>query len=167
MCHRLRGKGGTQYQRGRVVVSPDGDEYKCCLSAAAPLWWLTPPPCPLFRGTMGAGRWRQCEFIAAAERKPYNRASPEENQPTSLCSWKCTPIPASRDFPRRGKFALISASEFISISKHSAARISPFGGNAIKLRISQIFSNRKLLRACGFIMQQNHNKSSHIFNKNY
>ena len=43
----------------------------------------------------------------------------------------------------------------------------PPEGNAIKLRISQIFSNRKLLRACGFIMQQNHNKSSHIFNKNY
>ena len=43
----------------------------------------------------------------------------------------------------------------------------PLEGNAIKLRILQIFSNRKLLRACGFIMQQNHNKSSHIFNKNY
>ena len=43
----------------------------------------------------------------------------------------------------------------------------PPEGNAIKLRILQIFSNRKLLRACGFIMQQNHNKSSHIFNKNY
>lgn len=38
-------------------------------------------------------------------------------------------------------------------------------GNAIKLRISQIFSDRKLLRVCGFIMQQNHNNSSYIFNK--
>ena len=46
-------------------------------------------------------------------------------------------------------------------------KASPFEVNAIKLRILQIFSNRKLLRACGFIMQQNHNKSSHIFNKNY
>ena len=141
--------------------------YAACRQQS-PLRWLAPPPSlPLRGGTMDAGQWCQSEFMAAAERKPYNRASPEENQPTSLCSWKCTPIPASRDFPRRGKFALISASEFISISKHSAARISPFGGNAIKLRISQIFSNRKLLRACGFIMQQNHNKSSHIFNKNY
>lgn len=40
-----------------------------------------------------------------------------------------------------------------------------FKGNAIKLRISQIFSDRKLLRVCGFIMQQNHNNSSYIFNK--
>ena len=41
----------------------------------------------------------------------------------------------------------------------------PLEGNAIKLRISQIFSDRKLLRVCGFIMQQNHNNSSYIFNK--
>jgi hypothetical protein len=41
----------------------------------------------------------------------------------------------------------------------------PLKGNAIKLRISQIFSDRKLLRVCGFIMQQNHNNSSYIFNK--
>ena len=29
---------------------------------------------------MGAGRWRQFEFMAAAERKPYNRASPGGKQ---------------------------------------------------------------------------------------
>ena len=39
-------------------------------------------PChPSFAGgTMGAGQWRQSEFIAAAERKPYNRAAPVEKQ---------------------------------------------------------------------------------------
>ena len=84
---------------------------------------------PYSGGTMGAEQWRQFEFMAAAERKPYNRASPEENKPTSLCSWKCTPFGAAHHFPRRGKFALLSAFEFISISKHSAARISPSGGD--------------------------------------
>ena len=29
-----------------------------------------------------------------------------ENRTTGLRPWKCTPIPASRGFPRRGKFAL-------------------------------------------------------------
>ena len=41
---------------------------------------------PYSGGTMGAGRWRQCEFMAAAEIKPYNRASPAENRQNSLCS---------------------------------------------------------------------------------
>ena len=31
-------------------------------------------------GTMGVGQWRQFEFMAAAERKPYNRASPGRKQ---------------------------------------------------------------------------------------
>ncbi len=35
---------------------------------------------PYSGGTMGAGRWRQFEFIAAAEIKPYNRASPGRKQ---------------------------------------------------------------------------------------
>jgi hypothetical protein len=49
----------------------------CCLSAASPLWWLAPPPSPPLRGgTMDVGQWRPFEFMAAAERKPYNRASP-------------------------------------------------------------------------------------------
>ena len=43
---------------------------------------------------------------------------------------KCTPIPATQDFPRRGKFALYSALGLISTSKHSAAKISPSGGDA-------------------------------------
>ena len=83
-----------------------------------PLWWLAPPPCPLGSvsldsqspcgslriqfpchppysgGTMGAGQWRQFEFMAAAERKPYNRASPVKNKPTALRAWKCTPSAA-------------------------------------------------------------------------
>ena len=60
---------------------------------------------PYSGGTMGAGQWRQFEFMAAVERKPYNRASPggkQANRPDGR--WKCTPIPASRGFPRRGKF---------------------------------------------------------------
>ena len=32
--------------RGAAAVLPGGDEYKCCLWQR-PLWWLTPPPCPL------------------------------------------------------------------------------------------------------------------------
>ena len=44
---------------------------------SSPLWWLAPPPSPPLRGgTMGVGQWRPFEFMAAAERKPYNRASP-------------------------------------------------------------------------------------------
>ena len=35
-----------------------------------------------------------------------------------------------RHLPRRGRFSLRSASELISISRHSAARISPSGGDA-------------------------------------
>ena len=38
---------------------------------------------PYSGGTMGAGRWRQFEFMAAAERKPYNRASLVEMHPYS------------------------------------------------------------------------------------
>ena len=101
----------------RVVVSPGGDEYKCCLRQRAPL--------------VGAGQWRQCEFMAAAERKPNNRASPggkQANRPVGRL--KCTPSAAyRRRLPRRGRFALHSASGLISISRHSAAKTSPSGGS--------------------------------------
>ena len=124
----------------KVVVSPDGDEYKCCLRQRAPL--------------VGAGQWRQCEFMAAAERKPNNRASPggkQANRPVGRL--KCTPSAAYRRRlstgkrltrfsgrfcsptnhvrlpPRRGRFALHSASGLISISRHSAAKTSPSGGS--------------------------------------
>ena len=50
--------------------------------------------------------------------KPNNRA---------CGAWKCTPIPAVRDFPRRGKFTLRSTFTLISSSKYSAAKISPSG----------------------------------------
>ena len=105
---------------------------------------------PYSGGTMGAGQWRQCEFMAAAERKPYNRASPggkQANRPVGRL--KCTPSAAYRRRlstgkrltrfsgrfcsptnhvrlpPRRGRFALHSASGLISISRHSAAKTSP------------------------------------------
>ena len=109
---------------------------------------------PYSGGTMGAGQWRQCEFMAAAERKPYNRASPggkPANRPVGRL--KCTPSAAYRRRlstgkrltrfsgrfcsptnhvrlpPRRGRFALHSASGLISISRHSAAKTSPSGGS--------------------------------------
>ena len=68
---------------------------------------------------MGAGLLSQFVFMAI----------PEENKPTSLCSWKCTPFGAAHHFPRRGKFALRSALGLISTSRHSTARISPSGGD--------------------------------------
>ena len=86
---------------------------------------------PYSGGTMGAGRWRQFEFMAAAERKPYNRASPggkQANRPVGRL--KCTPSAADRRrLPRRGRFALHSASGLISISRHSAAKTSPSRGS--------------------------------------
>ena len=89
---------------------------------------LPPPP---KGGTMGAGRWRQFEFMAAAERKPNNRAPPggkQANRPVGRL--KCTPSAAyRRRLPRRGRFALHSASGLISISRHSAAKTSPSGGS--------------------------------------
>ena len=73
-----------------------------------------PPP---KGGTMGAGQWRQFEFMAAEKRKPYNLAvsvgrfigrsfcvqAKDKLRPTWRPSagspqQKCTPIPASRDF---------------------------------------------------------------------
>ena len=51
--------------------------------------------------------------------------------PTGLRPWKCTPIPASRYFPRRGKFALCLPLDLISITKHSAARSAPSGGKVV------------------------------------
>jgi len=81
-------------------------------------------------GTMGVGQWRQFEFMAAEKRKPYNRASRGGKQANRLGGrWKCTPFGAAHHFPRRGKFALLSASAFISISKRSVAKISPSGGD--------------------------------------
>ena len=63
-----------------------------------------PLPPPYSGGTMGAGRWRQFEFMAAAERKPYNRASPggkQANRPVGRL--KCTPSAAYRRRLSTGK----------------------------------------------------------------
>ena len=103
---------------------------------------------------VGAGQWRQCEFMAVAERKPNNRASPggkQANRPDGR--WKCTPFGANAPPlprweachwifgsrcsptnpvplpPRRGNFALRSAFGLISTSRHSAAKTSPSGGS--------------------------------------
>ena len=123
------------------------------------------------RGTMGAGQWRQFDFMAAADRKPYNRASPggkQANRPDGR--WKCTPSAAcggvspresvSRDFqvavaplqitfachPGGGRFALHSASGLISISRHSAAKTSPSGGSGAQHQKGCISTRRR--RGC-------------------
>ena len=59
---------------------------------------------------------RRCQ----RQRKPYNRAcgALEMHSYPRL----------RRYFPRRGKFALLSASELISISRHKGAKTSPSGG---------------------------------------
>ena len=54
-----------------------------------------------------------------------------ENRTTGLRPLEMHPYPRLRRyFPRRGKFALRSTFELISISRHSAAKISPSGGDA-------------------------------------
>ena len=54
-----------------------------------------------------------------------------ENKQTGLRPMEMHPYPRLRRyFPRRGKSALHSAVELISISMHSTARISPSGGDA-------------------------------------
>ena len=70
-----------------------------------PLWWLTPPPSrPLRGGTMGTGQWRQLGFTAAVERKPYDRASPEENKQTALTGDGNAPLlPPAAAFPPEGE----------------------------------------------------------------
>ena len=44
---------------------------------------------PLFRGHYGCWAACQFEFMTVTERKPYNRASPEEMHPF----WCCAPLP--------------------------------------------------------------------------
>ena len=114
-------------------------------AAAGPLWWLAPPPLP---------RWEACHWIFGSRCSPYKSSSfatpaslealwmlgsggnlslwqqRRENHTTGLRPRKCTPFGAAHHFPRRGKFALRSAACLISISKRSAARISPSGGDA-------------------------------------
>ena len=53
---------------------------KCCLRQRAPFGGWRHHLSPYSGGTMGAGQWRQFEFMAAAKRKPYNRASPGGKQ---------------------------------------------------------------------------------------
>ena len=55
--------------------------------------WRHHLPARFAGGTMGAGQWRQFEFMAAKKRKPYNRALPggkQANRPDGRC--KCTPF---------------------------------------------------------------------------
>ncbi len=70
-----------------------------------------------------AALWRQ---RCRRQRKPNNRA---------CGALEMHPYPRLRRyFPRRGKFALLSASELISISRHKGAKTSPSGGGAVGRR---------------------------------
>ena len=115
-----------------------------------PLWWLAPPPLP---------RWEACHWILSRPRAPYESSSlatqlrwgalwvlgisgsrclwqqRQKNQTTGLRPWEMHPFWCLRHhFPRRGKFALRSASSFISISRCSVTKISPTGGDAVGRR---------------------------------
>jgi|GEM_PF-5643513 len=123
-----RGDNPALSRRPRVVVSPAGDEYKMLPAAAPPpfggwrhylaRWeachWilsrLSAPyessslATPYSGGTMGAEQWRQFEFMAVAERKPYNRASPEENKPITLAGAGNAPLlPPAAASPPEGE----------------------------------------------------------------
>ena len=147
-------------------------EYVCCLRQQAPFGgWRhhlrpsgkrvtgfsvaqglptnpVPLPRPLRGGTMDAGQWHQFEFMAAAERKPYNLAALVEMHPfcrlrrrlstgkrlTRFSGHFCSPTNHVRLPPRRGRFALRSAFVLISILRHNAAKTSPSGGGAVGRR---------------------------------
>ena len=99
--------------------------HKCFLpSRRFPLWWLAPPPCPpLCCGTMGVGQG--CQFACGA--------ATERNRTTGpVARWKCTPLGANAPpFPPVGGTLLYaSLCANLSCSLHSAARISPSGGDA-------------------------------------
>ena len=121
---------------------------------SGPSCWLAPPPSPLWEAchwilsrprapcessslATPLKRWN-CGYWAVASiwvygsrgEKTIQPGFARENKQTGLRPRKCTPFGANAPpFPRRGNFALLSASEFISISKRSAARISPSGGD--------------------------------------
>ena len=78
---------------------------------------------------VGSGSGRLYIMKGAMMIKPYNRLGGRGKTSKPRCARGNAPLFPYGDFPRRGKFALLSASEFISISKHSAARISPSGGD--------------------------------------
>ena len=79
----------------KVVVSPDGDEYKCCLRQRPPLVagaTTFPPAKAVGLWTLGSGvnlylwqQWRENHTTGL---------HPEENRQTALRAWKCTPSAA-------------------------------------------------------------------------
>ena len=84
---------------------------------------------------MGAGQWRQFEFIAAAERKPYNRASPggkQANRPVGRL--KCTPS-AYGTSPGGGGLLYASLSANLSRSFYSNGVSPPSGHCYLDKRI--------------------------------
>ena len=70
---------------------------------------------------------------------------PEENRQTALRAFEMHPF-CLRHLPRRGRFALHSASGLISISRHSAAKTSPSGGSGAQHQKGCISTRRR--RGC-------------------
>ena len=71
------------------------ESYSSCTLPAGPLWWLAPPPFPLFRGHYGRWAFESICVFGDNAGKPYNRASPVEMHP--FCRLR-------RRLPRRGRF---------------------------------------------------------------
>ena len=138
---------------GATTFAPKGETTHYILRVAdasskcvrcAPLWeachWiLSRPRAPCESSSLATPlkRWN-CGYWAVASiwvygsrgEKTIQPGFARENKQTGLRPRKCTPFGANAPpFPRRGNFALLSASEFISISKRSADRISPSGGD--------------------------------------
>jgi hypothetical protein len=69
---------------------------------------------------MGAWQWYQFEFMAAAERKPYNRASPEENKPTALTGDGNAPLlpPAAASSPEGQICSMLTWRDMWHIAKY-------------------------------------------------
>ena len=106
----------------RVWYRPWGDEFYM-------LWrsCIGPPSQPKLALSLPIKEPPFCRLTVCGGRA----AKGSENHKTSLRLMEMHPyLRLRRYFPRRGKSALCSASVLLSISRHSSARISPFGGDA-------------------------------------
>gem|GEM_PF-7103080 len=72
-----------------------------------------------------------------------------ENRTTGLTPEGNAPLFPCGDFPRRGKFALLPASELISTSMHSTAKSSPSGGKVVP----KVPKGVHFLRAIGAVVR--------------
>ena len=119
-------RGSGEMKRGKTAITFPGIPpfwvAAYSVTSRGTMLFLSPPGGA--GGTMDTGLLSQFMFMAITA----------ANHTTGLRPWKCTPFGAAHHFPRRGKFALRSALDLISTSRHSAARISPSGGEAVGRR---------------------------------